>query len=46
MALDSGRVIVWTVPYYIDYAGYNSSKMGEFEDEESLAISYDSSVRF
>ncbi|CAF3410024.1 unnamed protein product [Rotaria socialis] len=46
MALDSNRVIVWTVPYYIDYAVYNSSKMGEFEDEESLAISYDSSVRF
>ncbi|CAF3408112.1 unnamed protein product, partial [Rotaria socialis] len=40
------RVIIWTIPYYVDYVTYNEAKIGEFDIGDSLNISWDSSVRF
>ncbi|CAF2129217.1 unnamed protein product [Rotaria magnacalcarata] len=46
IALKEGRIIVWTLPYYLDYATYNSKQMSGLDVSETLATSWDSSLRF
>ncbi|CAF3716364.1 unnamed protein product [Rotaria socialis] len=46
LALKEGRIIVWTLPYYLDYATYNAEQMVGLDVGETLAISWDSSLRF
>ncbi|CAF2153044.1 unnamed protein product [Rotaria magnacalcarata] len=46
IALKEGRIIVWTLPYYLDYATYNSRQMIGLDVGETLDTSWDSSLRF
>ncbi|CAF3544111.1 unnamed protein product, partial [Rotaria socialis] len=46
MALKPTRIIVWTIPYYLDYATYNTAKIGEYDVGDTESISWDSSLRF
>ncbi|CAF2142322.1 unnamed protein product [Rotaria magnacalcarata] len=46
VALKPGRMILWSLPYYVDFATHNSGKMGECDMGDVLAISHDSSYRF
>ncbi|CAF2081560.1 unnamed protein product [Rotaria magnacalcarata] len=46
MALKPDRIIVWTIPYYLDYATYNTAKIGEYDVGDTESISWDSSLRF
>ncbi|CAF2116576.1 unnamed protein product [Rotaria magnacalcarata] len=40
------RIVLWTIPHYVDYVTFNAGKIGEYEAGESLEISLDSSRRF
>ncbi|CAF2066929.1 unnamed protein product, partial [Rotaria magnacalcarata] len=42
----TGRMVMWTIPHYVDYVAYNSGKLGKFDSDESYEISLDSSRRF
>ncbi|CAF3532612.1 unnamed protein product [Rotaria socialis] len=46
MALKAGRIIVWTIPYFLDYATYNAAQMVDLEVGDTLTTSWDSSLRF
>ncbi|CAF4347024.1 unnamed protein product, partial [Rotaria magnacalcarata] len=38
----TGRMVMWTIPHYVDYVAYNSGKLGKFDSDESYEISLDS----
>ncbi|CAF2243424.1 unnamed protein product [Rotaria magnacalcarata] len=46
MAEKPDRIILWTLPYYVDYTSYNSAKMGEYDTEDIIESSCDSAFRF
>ncbi|CAF2066079.1 unnamed protein product [Rotaria magnacalcarata] len=46
MGLRSDRIVLWSIPHYVDYVSYNAGKLGEYEAGDSLKISLDSSQRF
>ncbi|CAF2104544.1 unnamed protein product [Rotaria magnacalcarata] len=46
MSARADRVVLWTLPYYVDYASYNSAKMGEYDTGDTTELSWDSALRF
>ncbi|CAF2087476.1 unnamed protein product, partial [Rotaria magnacalcarata] len=40
------RIVLWSIPHYVDYVTFNAGKVGEYDAGESLEISLDSSRRF
>ncbi|CAF3555993.1 unnamed protein product, partial [Rotaria socialis] len=46
MSSRSDRIVLWSIPHYVDYVSYNSGKLGAYEAGDSLEISLDSSRRF